>query len=498
MKSHLTLAIALIFLAAIVGGCADEAPPGPSLGGTSISKYVAVGNSLTAGYQSNGLYRSAQEYSFPNLVQKQLRDAGANLGDFVQPLWSDPGSPSSTNPSIAGRYELLVLDPVSPVIGPRGVAPGSPINLALNRPYDNLGLPGAPLAGFLDTVGTYHGGLGPYIIRTNPPVSQPFPKSPYLQAVALNPDLVTFWLGANDVLGYATTGGASPSIPAPTPSATFTLLYTNSLGALRASLPNAKIIVANVPSVTAVPFFTTIGPKVKAALASTVFAAGGDFYYQKAGESGAATGTTKFDEAAGSRPLLTLPGGAYATLIGTPTFEPFRSLFAPFGGYPAAAAAGLDSTKPFGLHPQNPWPNAYVLDATEQTNVSNAITAFNSTIATVAAANNAEVFDAYAFFNDVAANGYLWAGTVFTADYVTGGLFSLDGVHPSSRGNGVIANQFIKVMNQKFGMSVQPVNISSIPGLDAPTSKTGSEGYPSVSPEILKSFETLFAPSTIR
>ncbi len=49
-------------------------------------------------------------------------------------------------------------------------------------------------------------------------------------------------------------------------------------------------------------------------------------------------------------------------------------------------------------------------------------------------ANGAAVVDFYTFFNNVAANGYSLAGETYTTAYVEGGLFSLDGVHPSSRG----------------------------------------------------------------
>ncbi len=56
------------------------------------------------------------------------------------------------------------------------------------------------------------------------------------------PDIMTFWLGANDVLGYATTGGTSPA--APTRLRSFTALYTQAMTSIaEASLPNVKIVV---------------------------------------------------------------------------------------------------------------------------------------------------------------------------------------------------------------------------------------------------------------
>ncbi|HCV43415.1 MAG TPA: hypothetical protein DGH68_08010, partial [Bacteroidetes bacterium] len=196
MKSLYLIAASVLVTSAILsGGCSDNPPSGPvkGLGNVTISKYVAVGNSISAGFQSNALYASAQKYSFPNLIAQQLVAAGASLGTFEQPLYSDPGTPDATGH--ASRMEIVSL--TGPVILPNGGAPGSPTNLALSRPYDNLGIPGIPLAGFMDTTGTYQAPpLGrDAILRWT---SAPFPKSVYRQVRLLNPSLVSFWLGIND------------------------------------------------------------------------------------------------------------------------------------------------------------------------------------------------------------------------------------------------------------------------------------------------------------
>ncbi|HKK45967.1 MAG TPA: hypothetical protein VJ964_10625, partial [Balneolaceae bacterium] len=102
-------------------------------GDADFSSVVAIGNSLTAGYQSGALYQSAQKYSFPALVAGQIE----GVQKFEQPLISDPG--------IGGRIGLNndLADP-SPA-----QEQGSPINTNLDRPYNNLGVPGAVLADFL-------------------------------------------------------------------------------------------------------------------------------------------------------------------------------------------------------------------------------------------------------------------------------------------------------------------------------------------------------------
>lgn len=478
MRTFIKFYIALVMLVMLsLNGCSDSTPAGPtaSLGSVTVKKYVSVGNSLTAGYQSNGLYASAQAYSYPNMIAMQLKVAGASLGNFEQPLYSDPGTPDATGK--ASRMELISLK--GPVIGPRGLTPGSPANLTLTRPYDNLGIPGIPLASFMDETNFTKNPLVDAVVRS----AAGFPKSIYKQVVALQPELITFWLGANDVLGYATSGGVSPA--APTPSTAFAALYTQALDSLRKALPNAKIVVANIPDVSAIPFFTTAGP----ILGSNLAALGLTLYYQKKGEAGVATGTTKLNEA--TPPLITLKGSAYALLVGQPTGRWYRD-----NKYPALPS-GIDTTKPFGLHPQNPWPNALVLDVDEQATAKQAVTDFNSTIASVAAAKGAVLVDIYSFFNKVKAQGFQIQGETYTTAYVSGGLFSLDGVHPSSRGYGIVANEFIKVMNSGFGMSIPFVDISQIPGIPAPLAKSLADKttMPYIPFNAFGNFDKLFSQS---
>ncbi|MFA6457008.1 MAG: hypothetical protein WCW40_09325 [Bacteroidota bacterium] len=494
-----SIAILALFSLVVLVGCTDEAPsdlPKAGLGSVTINKYVAVGNSLAAGYQSNGLYESAQIYSYPNILAGQLKLAGSGLGTFEQPYWVDPGNPVSATSTVAARYVIISLaDPNNPVIGPKGeqIKAGAPKNATtLLRPYDNLGLPGAPLAGFMDTVGTYQGALGAAIIRG----AGGLPKSQFLSVRALQPQLVTFWLGNNDVLGYATTGGTSPA--APTPTATFSYLYNQALDTMKKAVANVKIVVGTIPNVTTIPFFTTIGPKVAAKLAAS---GGLSFYYQKAGETAVGTGSTKFANPA-NNPLICLTGSAYAGYIGAGAGSSnvqggkFYRDVAASKGFPLSAVipVGVDTTKPFGLHPQNPWPNVLVLDSSEIAKATQAVNEFNAAIKSIAATHGAAVVDFNAIFNNINVNGLTISGVKYTSAYITGGLFSLDGVHPSNRGAGVLANEIIKVMNSSFGTSVTYVNISSLPALDIPLGKyMASDSFlPNVAPQSWDSFLKLW------
>ena len=54
-----------------------------SAGSADFSKYVALGNSLTAGYADGALYSSGQSYAYANIIGQQLMLAGG--GAFVEP-----------------------------------------------------------------------------------------------------------------------------------------------------------------------------------------------------------------------------------------------------------------------------------------------------------------------------------------------------------------------------------------------------------------------------
>ncbi len=467
----------------ILVGCTDKAPTGPTpgLGGKAVTKYVAVGNSLTAGYQSNALYQSAQMYSFPNLIAGQLKLSGANLGSFEQPLYSDPGSPDPATGK-AARYEIISL--TGPVIGPKGLTPGAPINTGLTRAYDNLGIPGAIIYDFLDTTNF----AAKAVARKNPMFqlvlrSSAFGASQFQQMRALNPGLVTFWLGNNDVLGFATSGGTSPS--APTPAAQFSVLFAWALDSVHAALPNAIVLVGNIPDVRSLPFFTTVGPQIALNLKKLPFKV--YVRYQKHGNVGPAVDSTDFTGA--NAPLVTLVASSYAPYIGVATGKWYRDHASLYPALPP----GIDTTKLFGLDPRNPLPDALVLDGDEEATAGAAIDAFNTTISTVCAAENADVVDINGALSDITAHGYSVAGEEFDASYVTGGLFSLDGVHPSDRGAGVIANKFIEVLNTKHGMSIPYVDITTLPGIPAPLGKfAGRHISPIIPYSAFRDFDMLF------
>lgn len=153
-----------------------------------------------------------------------------------------------------------------------------------------------------------------------------------------------------------------------------------------------------------------------------------------------------------------MTGSTYAPLLGTATGKFYRD-----NGF-KVLPVGIDTTQPFGFSPVNPRPDALILDPSEIVTAKTATQAFNSTIAAVANSQGFGIVDINSFFNSIAATGIVENGIGFSTAFFVGGLFGLDGVHPTSRGQAIIANEFLKVINNKFGASYSLVNVASIPG----------------------------------
>ncbi len=420
--------------------------------------YVALGNSLTAGFQSGALLDSRQQYSYPNLIAQQM-----GVSTFEQPTVSYPGIPN-----------IMELQSYAPsVITAPGT--GAPTNVSYGAPYNNLGIPGIIVADILNSPSTAEseakglsGSAAIDLVLRNPGFDN---TSAYQQAKMLNPSFITLWIGNNDVLGFATSGGASPTAPVPT--AFFDAFYNELADSLETI--GANVAVANIPNVTDIPFFTTVGPIIAETIAPAI--AGGQIhglYYQKHGEA-VGTGLTNLDGSDGV--LVTLVGSPYASLLGTQTGAWYRSL-AEGMGIPVSALlaglAGVDTTQAFGFHPQNPWPDALILDVDEIATAGTAVDAYNGTISTIATAKGWALVDANAFFTGVTAAGGIYAGQglVMKTAYIEGEMFSLDGVHPSSMGYGVAANLFIDAINAKFGTNIAQVMLRDLREVDTYLSKS--------------------------
>ncbi len=279
MKNYIYKLFSLLVLAAFAVSCEPEIDvPAPKSGGADFSNYVAVGNSLTAGFADNGLYAESQMTSYPALIAHQMSEIVPS--DFIQPDVAGNGSGYA-------YVSSLDLSKSPPAVGFGRVPPDANWLTQLSGPFNNLGVPGirvkditVPGYGASPTAGN------PYFYRMLG--GKPATTS-YLQMVQdSEPTFFTCWLGNNDVLGYATSGGAAGIAGAPVtglggltnPNTEFKPSYDALMAALTAG--GAKGVLATIPDITSVPFFTTVpwnGLALDAAtanLANQYYAAGID------------------------------------------------------------------------------------------------------------------------------------------------------------------------------------------------------------------------------
>jgi phospholipase/lecithinase/hemolysin len=375
--------------------------PGAALavntGSADFTNYVSAGDSLTAGFMSGSLIDTSQKHDYPSIIASQ-----AGVADFEQPLVSPPGIPAILH--LVGLFPTVIV----PEPGQ-----GQPENLHLPRLYNNLAVPGET-AGTMITVrsdvpSTGKPGLHDLILRGF--------GTQLEEVIGAKPTFVTLWIGNNDALGAATSGNVALLTPLPV----FTHEYQTIVGAI-ASMTGAKMAIANIPDVTSIPFVTTIPPFL-------------------------VDPTT-------NQPVIF--NGNLVPLIGP------KGLLGP--GDHVLLSAGPDLAKGLGIpRPIGtglPLPASDVLLAADAATIDNQIAGYNAVIQATAQQVGAALVDAHALLKELAETGVQVGGIPFNASYLTGGVFSYDGVHPTHFGYAFVANAFIAAINQKFGADIPPADLS--------------------------------------
>lgn len=422
------IAAAILFTAA----CKPEieTPAGTTAGQANFSKYIAVGNSLTSGYADGGLYLEGQKVAYPNLIAAKMSSVAG--GAFTSPFFNEDRLNGSGYISLTALVNgTPTLTPVTDKLAIRDAAKHLD---KYSGEIQNLGIPGMRVDLSFDPTLTFSA-ANPFFERllTDAQVG----KTNYFQYIqGRNHTFFSIWLGNNDVLGYALNGAvtvAGDPTTVLTDKVTFSSLYANLLNALTAG--GQKGIVATIPDVTAIPYFNTVKPSLLLAAAKASNPAAQAVFIQTG--TGAVRVATDED-------LIRLP---------------FQS-------------AGLfgQGTIPYGLHPLNPIASNWVLDKDEVIKVKDYVNSYNSSIKSIATSKGLAIADTYAYFNQVKA-GVLVQGIGINAAFISGGAFSLDGIHLTPRGNAVIANVFIDAINAKYGSTIPTVDVTQYRGVKFPDTK---------------------------
>lgn len=450
-------------------------------GSADFSKYVAVGNSLTSGFSDNALFRSGQENSFPNILAKQFAEVGG--GEFKIPY---------TNDNLGGL--LFMGNVIQPTrlyfngVGPVNVAgtPTNEVTQKLTGPFNNMGVPGAKIfhlvaPGYGNPAGVPTGQANPYFAR----FASSNTATILGDAMAQAPTFFSLWIGNNDVLSYATSGGSGTNQLGNTDPSTYggnDITDPQVFGAIYSSLVNgligsggAKGVVANIPYVTSIPFFRTVPfnavplPEANAAQLNAGYA-----QYNGGLQQALGLGAITAEEAA--RRKIVFNAGQNAVVM----VDSYLTDLSAFG-IPSYRQATKDdliilTARTFigttvGGNPalingvSVPLADNWVLSKEEVAEVKVAVDSYNAIIKSIATEKNLAFVDVNKTLSTLFASGLNYGNYNLTATYVTGGAFSLDGVHPGARGYAYMANKFAEAINAQYGSTLRGVDIGQYSAL---------------------------------
>jgi GDSL-like Lipase/Acylhydrolase len=405
------------FLLALAFTAWLSAQPGK---GPNFSNLVVVGDSLAAGVENGSLLDSQQVHGFANVIAQQI---GAPL---QLPLVPFPGAPNV--------LELLNPGGFPPVIES---VPATPLTLfpvpdvrESTMQATNLAVPLQTVSDALTLVPSTTPTLDETQLATDIVLGFPCPfaatpctpLTQVQQAAALHPTTVIVDIGNNDILGAVTSGQISTIISSP---AAFFAAFNQSYGSLMTALASTKatMVVANIPDVTEAPYFIPVWKLAEAANIPLL-------------EVVRALGLGPFE---------------YVTLDALPAIEAILLQNAP-GPLPLFCSAASPSTP------------CYITVA-EAFEIRLATIGLNAIIALQAKSHGAIVVDLFSLIDNLHANGFEVNNLKLTTDFL-GGLFSLDGLHPSNTGYAIMANQFIEKMNGAFKTNIPLADVAAVAATD--------------------------------
>ncbi len=325
---------------------------------------------------------------------------------IVQPLIAPPGAPN---------YITLVSVGPPPVSGTASGTTTGRDNFAI-QPTD-LAVPGANVQDVISTLPLLSPTPGQQqitqLVLGYPGFGVGLALSQMQQAIRAQPTTIFLWAGNNDAL-IADIAGTPTAMTSVT---NFTQQYQSLVTQLTAN-SSVHLVIANIPDVTLVPYLTP------AALLLAQYSA-----------------------------ATSLPQSTLSTMFGITAGD----LVNPTGL--AQISAILGGTQ------HTPLSDAGVLSATEVAAVRTQVAAYNTVITNAANSVGATLVDINALFATTAANGIVINGVTANFSFL-GGLFSMDGIHPTNTGYALLANKFIDSMNAQMKLTIPDVSLSAVATTD--------------------------------
>jgi len=400
----------------------------PANGGTLFQRYVSLGNSITAGYQSGGIVDTLQRNSYANLLAIRAN------APFTQPLLRGPGCPqpfaAPLTPTAPGGTFCQRVDVPSTPYTSNVAVPGARIADLFLTPSD-------PTNAFHRLYGLLTGG-----------------KSEIQAMTDAQPTFVSAWIGNNDALAAALSGVLGPAAAGADSQLTrlsaFQASMTQVATAIKASGTQGAVLIGVVFADSASPLLQP----------------GAYFYLARDPATKAFNGKLVNDNC------------SPVTALGTP--NPLSANLVSF----QIVSSALPEIN---CDPASPQGGTYLLDSAERAVLGARIAAYNAAIKAAADANGwlyvnpmdilrpelgrvttgatAGRYDQIrkcqllataataAQFQTAVLNSCPVSGPTAAPNFF-GALISYDGVHPSNAAHTLIARALAGALNTKYGLSI--------------------------------------------
>ncbi|HEX7938711.1 MAG TPA: SGNH/GDSL hydrolase family protein [Gemmatimonadaceae bacterium] len=389
--------------------------------GDMFDSYVAIGNSITAGYQSGGIIDSTQRRSYAFLLAQSMGTrfvypslAGRGCAPLITNFLTQ-ARPAGTN---AGTCDLRNASSASDII-------------------NNLGVPGAWSYDPNANSSVTSNALTTFFLGG---------KSQVQRARDARPTFASIWIGNNDVLGPASTACTTASAACAVTFSNITSLAAYSanvdaiIDSLKLTSPNLKGVLIGVVNVSNAPLYFAV-----TALTGTVKTA----FDAIACGAGTASTTCVAGATTINANCTTSPGNK--ALINTMLAFQIRT-----NAHPAIISCVQNV-------PAAPVGDVLVMDSTEQKIVSDAVAGYNGYLSTKANTLGWAYYDPNVDLATLRTAGTVVrpvpnaTGGVFSATAPFGTGMSLDGVHPNAAVHLIIANSIITAINAKYGTTLPAV-----------------------------------------
>ncbi|MFB6231556.1 MAG: SGNH/GDSL hydrolase family protein [Salinibacter sp.] len=398
--------VLLLGLLPLLTACQDESLLTPEVTDARFQRYVALGNSITAGFQSGGISSETQSESYAVLLGEQMNTP------FSVPRLKEPGCPP---PFVNFFGENGIPDPQRPDEAPACALRTQKIPLRLN----NVAVPGARVVDILSNQTSSANALTQLILGGRTQIEA---------ALEITPTFATVWIGNNNVLGAARRGTDNA-----TPVSDFEQRYGNVVDSLTTSPDFQGGVLIGVVDVVFAPFFSP-GPA-----------------YLGLDQAGRFPPNFNVASNCGARdPAPRVPIDYGFGLIGQAVQNPEQTvtLNCEAQGKPVLTQ---DEVSTLGETVQQY--NSFIQEQAQNHGL--------------AYLNPNQVLGAL-YTNDDGdqdpTNDLIPKFPNQTSDQPFGRFFSLDGIHPSAVTHRLVAAQLVQVINEQYGTSLAPPeNVPSLP-----------------------------------